>query len=158
MSLNKDETKLFTVSTDNQLKVWSLDYQILEEPVATVISSTIATLYESFKIPNLYLAPMDGQSDLSFFKSDYLNSTNFIEIDLSNNNFIFMLNKNGSTLLETIQKSPSNSPLSQKLAQITNFELKNATTIQLWNASYSSILLVGNRDGTIRIFTLLNQS
>ena len=118
MSTNKDYTKLFTLSADNTIKLWSL-------------------LNESAS-PNLKLLKIINLSDLNFpisfaDKDGWFSVKNIITIDSSDN--FFIVNNNRIYFIETSVISVSEFFLDYSKL------LLSAETLEIWNASHSSILL-----------------
>lgn len=135
---SRDGAKLFTISANNSIKV--LEFDSLAVKIREVNSIDIKQNSDAF------------QSDLA---SKVLNNGTFMAFDNSDN-FFFLKNKNGAYLHEII-KSETNGDGLYSESFDKAYELENATTIELWKASTSCILLIGSSSGTIRIFKLLHQ-
>jgi hypothetical protein len=118
VSTNKDFTKLFTLSVDNTIKIWSL-----------IIESAS---------PNLKLIKIINLNDLNFRisftgKDGWSSVKNLITIDSSDN--FFIVNNNRVYFIETTVVSISEFSLDYSKLLIP------AETLEIWNASHSSILL-----------------
>ena len=182
IKLNKAQTKLFSLGDDNQIKLWLLNDTFLKLS-STNSSAPSSSLYK-FKVPDLHipLGNFDIYSSLTANVSPnsssggstnapslshgrtYSNTSydfhkkftclgTLMSFDTSDNT-VFLSSRNGIILY----KIPAGLRLvdQNNLEQIEIFKCDNVTTIDLWNATHSCILLAGCLDGRIRVFKLLN--
>jgi hypothetical protein len=147
ITINKGQTKFYSLSNDNQIKIWLLNNTFLN-------STHTQNSLNTFKIP----------FDLRQIYSDGLILSSFMALDLCEN-LVFLSGKNGITLykmmssllkLNKINNDSSTSISDNDLEEIEVFSCKNVVTIELWHSTYSCLLLAGCSDGKIHIFRLLN--
>ncbi len=158
---NKDATKLSSISSDNSVKIWQLSNSATVptnqiEPLKLIhlfqlngsnfsaVSSPTATNTNPFAFTASILAALrHADIELKAF-----NLSNMFAFDNSES-FFFLINQTGAYLNEICGEQ------AERCQNI--YELNGATTVELWNASTSCILLVGSSSGTVRVFKLLDQ-
>lgn len=156
VAINKGQTKLYSLSNDNYIKIWLLNNTFLH-------SSNTQNPINTYKLP----------FDLQSTKNQILNSNPYslMSLDLREN-LIFIANNEGILLYKLLNNlsklnkinSTNDSTVLQNainndyngLEQIELFSCENVTTIELWNSTYSCILLAGCSNGKIHLYRLLN--
>lgn len=128
---NKDQTKLFTQSTDNTIKTWLISGQKIDLIKTIDLQQMNITDYVS-KLNEL---SSGTQATKSLFAAD--SSDNFYLLTRSSVNFIEIASEKINKFLST----PG---------------LVCTTSIEIWSASHSSILFVAYSDGLIKIYKILS--
>ena len=146
ITINKGQTKFYSLSSENKIKVWLLNNTFLH-------SNDTQNCLNEYKIP----------IEVKSVYNDSLILLSFIFLELSDN-LVFLANKDTiylykmlSNLLKLDNKlSDSSSSLDNDLQEVELFSCSNVTTIELWVANYSCSLFAGCSDGKIHIFKLSN--
>ena len=152
ITINKGQTKFYSLSDDNQIKVWLLNNTFLhatQEQNALIAYRIPQGLKINFGVEN------------SFF-------TSFMTFDLCDN-LVFLANKNSVYLykmlnnllkLNNVNKNDNNLATNtinndNDLKEIDVFtSVGSITAIELWHSTYSCFLLAGCTSGKIHIFKL----
>ena len=157
---NKEQTRLFSISLDNCIKVFKVDpesVQITQMNTIKLTDSNISHLSDSNNSQGFAANLFSVINSRFGADNDYrvFNLSTIVVLDASTEN-IFLLSKTGAHLvkLENMHEPPGNFDLVRKFEG--SYDLENATTIEIWNASTCSILLIGSSSGSIRIFKLLH--
>ena len=158
---NRDHTKFFTIASDQRIKIWkfnSADTQKLDqinsivvhfETCLTVDSATTSS--STFTSSLLSVIRNQCDSDLKTFSSGTVMAFDNSE------KFFFLVGKHGVCLHEILSSDEADGEVECERLVESDYGLENATTVEIWNASTSCIVLVGSASGNIRIFKLLHQ-
>ena len=118
VSTNKELTRVFTLSTDNTIKLWLLLHETASPDLKLVKTINLSSLRVPISLSNL-----DG----------WFGVRNLITIDSSDN--FFIVYKKRIFFIETTRESISEFSLDFSKCLLL------AETLEIWNASHSSILL-----------------
>jgi len=162
MVANRDNTKFFTIASDQRIKIWkfnSLETQKLDLINSIVVQfetsqSVDVTTAVSSTFTSSFLSVIRNQNDneLKTFSSGTVMAFDNSE------KFFFLVGKHGVYLHEILSSDEANGEVDCERLVDSDYALENATTVEIWNASTSCILLVGSATGCIRIFKLLQQN
>lgn len=135
--------QLSNVSGEQTLEQLVLSFQAPDSAFSSATATSSSSSSSSLHSPFSLLSRLHDL-DLKAFQL-----SNLFAFDNSET-FIFLTNKSGAYLSEicgeqTVERCQS------------IYELTGASTVELWNASTSCILLVGSTSGTVRVFKLLDQ-
>jgi hypothetical protein len=146
---------------DQRIKTWKLDS--IDTLKLDQINSIAVQFETSLAVENASAASSTFTSSLlsvirsqNDFDLRTFNSATVMAFDNSEK-FFFLVGKHGICLHEILNSDEPDGEVECERLVESDYDLENATTVEIWNASTSCIVLVGSASGHIRIFKLLHQ-
>lgn len=148
--------QLILACSDGVVRVLDLNSQEIiltqrchNQPIVNIKISLDKKLLVTATCDQIYIWTIEDQFELDFMsKIDYVsNEQNYLSLD-SNQSILFLLDQCGCSLISL-----------KRLSTLVTceYQMEKSVVLNLQNSSQMSILVIGNQDGLIRIFKLLDK-